>query len=213
MLMLHLGMSGQIFLLTPGSDYQRRKHDHLELDFDDGSRLAFNDARRFGLALLIKRADLAAHPAFAALGPEPLAASFSGQALAALLKDKRTDIKAALMDQRVVAGLGNIYVAEALFHAGIDPRRRADQVRGDHAARLAPAIKKVLRASIRAGGSTLKDYRRTDGELGYFQHKFAVYSRAGKACPGCTCDISKTGGIERTTQAGRSTFFCPRKQK
>ena len=182
-LVLHLGMSGQIFLIHKGSTYEARKHDHFELDFDDGSRLAFNDARRFGQVLLVAEEDLDAHPAFKGLGPEPLEPAFTGKALAALLFGKKADIKTALMDQKTVAGLGNIYCSEALFHAGIDPRRPAGQLGERECSVLAAAIKKVLRAAIRAGGSTLKDFRHADGELGYFQHKFAVYGRGGKGLP------------------------------
>ena len=212
-LVIHLGMSGQIFLVPPGQVHIRRKHDHLVMDFDDGSKLAFNDARRFGVVLLLEEGHINEHKAFSGLGPEPLERSFTGKTLAKLLEGCKTDIKAALMDQRTVAGLGNIYVSEALFLAGISPRRRAATVQGQKADDLAAAIKKVLLAAIRAGGSTLKDYRQADGELGYFQHSFAVYDRAGQACPGCTCAVNKTGGIERIVQGGRSTFFCPRKQK
>jgi formamidopyrimidine-DNA glycosylase len=212
-LVIHLGMSGQIFLIPPGPHPELRKHDHLVIDFDDGSRLAFNDARRFGIVLLLEAGMLAEHEAFRNLGPEPLERGFTGKVLAHALKGRKTDIKAALMDQRTVAGLGNIYVSEALFHAGIDPRRQAATIDGAQATRLVAAIKKVLKAAIAAGGSTLKDYRQADGELGYFQHRFAVYDREGGPCPGCTCHVSKTGGIERIVQGGRSTFFCPRKQK
>jgi formamidopyrimidine-DNA glycosylase len=212
-LIIHLGMSGQIFLVPPGQAFTPRKHDHLVLTFDNGSILAFNDARRFGIVLLLTREEFKTHNTFRALGPEPLERGFNGKVLAETLKGRKSDIKAALMDQRTVAGLGNIYVSEALFYAGISPRRQAGTVRGDTALKLAAAIKKVLQAAIKAGGSTLKDYRQADGELGYFQHSFAVYGREGKACPGCTCQVSRTDGIEKIVQAGRSTYFCPRKQK
>lgn len=212
-LVIHLGMSGQIFLIAPGQEHAARKHDHFALTLDDGSRLVFNDARRFGIVLLLEQAGLEEHAAFRGLGPEPLEPSFNGKKLAQLLEGKRCDIKAALMDQRVVAGLGNIYVSEALFRSAIDPRRQAGSVRGAEAAALVKAIKEVLRAAIKAGGSTLKDYRQSDGELGYFQHSFSVYGRDGKPCPGCTCKVVKTGGITQIAQAGRSTYFCPRKQK
>ena len=182
-LVLHLGMSGQIFLIRKASAYEARKHDHFELDFDDGSRLAFNDARRFGQVLLVEKEDLDRHPAFKGLGPEPLDPAFTGKALAARLFGKKSDIKTALMDQKIVAGLGNIYCSEALFHAGIDPRRPAGELAPKECGVLAAAIKKVLRAAIRAGGSTLKDFRHADGELGYFQHKFAVYSRERQGLP------------------------------
>lgn len=211
-LVIHLGMSGQIFLMAPGHIYKARKHDHLIMKFDDGSQLAFNDARRFGVVLLLDKGELETHPSFRDLGPEPLERAFNGKKLAQLLAGKKTDMKAALMDQRVVAGLGNIYVSEALFLAGIGPKRKAGTIKESQANALAAAIKKVLNAAIKAGGSTLKDYRQADGELGYFQHRFAVYDREAKPCPGCTCDVKKTGGIRRIVQGGRSTFYCPRKQ-
>jgi len=211
-LVIHLGMSGQIFLMAPGHIYKQRKHDHLIMKFDDGSQLAFNDARRFGIVLLLDKSELETHPSFRDLGPEPLERSFTGKKLAQLLAGKKTDMKAALMDQRVVAGLGNIYVSEALFLAGISPKRKAGTIKGGEADALVSAVKKVLNAAIKAGGSTLKDYRQADGELGYFQHRFAVYDREGKPCPGCTCDVKKTRGITRIVQGGRSSFYCPRKQ-
>ena len=146
------------------------------------------------------------------LGPEPLDKAFTGGALAAALKGRKTAIKQALLDQRIVAGLGNIYVCEALFHAGIDPRRAAGTLTKKECAALVREIRAVLARAIEAGGSTLRDYRRADGELGYFQHSFSVYDREGKACSGCACQVSRTGGVQRIVQGGRSTFFCPRRQ-
>jgi len=211
-LLIHLGMSGRININFPADDYIPAKHDHMVITFDDGKHMVFNDARRFGMVYLLPTPDLDALPSLAALGPEPLDKAFTGKVLEAALAGKNTDIKAALMDQRVVAGLGNIYVCEALFYAGINPKRKASTIKGDEAKRLRDEIQRVLKAAIKAGGSTLRDYRQASGELGYFQHNFGVYDRVGKACPGCTCDIKKTGGIDRIVQAGRSTFFCARKQ-
>ncbi|MCB9990524.1 MAG: bifunctional DNA-formamidopyrimidine glycosylase/DNA-(apurinic or apyrimidinic site) lyase [Rhodospirillales bacterium] len=210
---LHLGMSGRVNLIAPGQDYDVQKHDHLLFGFDDGSRMAFNDARRFGMVMLSDEQDLDAHPSFAGLGPEPLDNAFSSPVLSAALAGKKTPVKIALLDQRVVAGLGNIYVSEALFMAGILPQRPAGSLSEIECETLVQAIRTVLDKAIAAGGSTLKDYRRADGELGYFQHQFSVYDRAGKACPGCSCNVSRTGGIEKITQGGRSTYFCARKQK
>jgi formamidopyrimidine-DNA glycosylase len=153
--------------------------------------------------------ELAAHPLLAGLGPEPLEEAFTAEVLAAALAGKATPVKVALLDQRVVAGLGNIYVCESLFRAGISPLRPAGGVTAAEMARLVPAIKDVLTEAIAAGGSSLRDHVRPDGELGYFQHSFAVYGRDGEACPGCTCD----GAIQRLVQAGRSTFFCAKRQK
>ncbi len=210
---LHLGMSGRILLLAPGQDYTLQKHDHLIIDFKGGARMVFADPRRFGMVMLARDDALEALPSFANLGPEPLDNRFSGPVLHDKLKNKKTVMKAALMDQRVVAGLGNIYVCEALFYAGIHPERVAATVSAGEAERLVQAIRRVLNDAIAAGGSTLKDHRKVNGDLGYFQHQFAVYDRAGKACPDCACDVSKVGGVEKITQSGRSTYFCPRKQK
>ncbi len=212
-LVLHLGMSGRVTLVPPGDAYVMQKHDHLIFHFDDGTVLAFNDPRRFGMVLLAGNDnELASLKAFAGLGPEPLGNDFSGAVLYQTLKGRKTLIKAALLDQRLVAGLGNIYVSEALYGAGIDPRRQAGSLSAAEAELLVQQIRDVLNRAIAAGGSTLKDYRHADGELGYFQHDFAVYDRAGAACPACDCDVSKTGGIKKIMQAGRSTYFCPQKQ-
>ncbi len=213
----HLGMTGRMTILN-GKDNARDeppgRHDHLLLDFEGGTQVRFNDARRFGLVVLAEdEAALSDHRLLADLGPEPLSNAFSGPVLAAALKGRRTPIKAALLDQRIVAGLGNIYVSEALFHAGISPRRSAYRVAGVRAEKLAGAVKQVLAAAIEAGGSSLRDYVQPSGELGYFQHAWAVYGREGEACPGCDCQVGASGGIQRITQSGRSTFFCPRRQR
>lgn len=209
----HLGMSGRMFIDAPGANAPVGKHDHVIFTMDDGTVIRFNDTRRFGMLDLWPSDDLDAHPWLSALGPEPLSNAFSGPALAAALKGRRTPIKAALLDQRVVAGLGNIYISEALFFAGLSPRRTAAAVQGQRAERLARAIKQVLGKAIAAGGSSLRDYVQPSGELGYFQHEWAVYGREGEACPGCDCDIGVTGGIRRIVQSNRSTFFCPRRQR
>lgn len=209
-LVLHLGMSGRILIEAKG--YKPQKHDHLTMVLDDGRVVVFNDPRRFGMAFMVDEAGLENDPAFRELGPEPLSNQFSGPVLAAGLSEKRTPVKVALLDQHVVAGIGNIYASEALFLAGIDPQRTAGSLSRPETETLAKAIRSVLTKAIKAGGSSLKDYRKVSGELGYFQHHFTVYGRDGQACPGCTCDISKTGGILKIPQAGRSTFYCPRKQ-
>jgi formamidopyrimidine-DNA glycosylase len=208
-LLAHLGMSGRMVLGGNGAAEDRR-HDHVVLSFDDGAVLRFNDARRFGLVDWAEsEAELAQHKLLAALGPEPLSNEFNGVALAGLLAGKATPIKAALLDQRVVAGLGNIYVCESLFYAGISPRRRAGTVQGERAERLARAIRRVLERAIEAGGSSLRDYVQASGELGYFQHQFAVYGKEGEACPECDCGKA----IKRIVQGGRSTFYCAKRQK
>ena len=175
--------------------------------------MRFCDPRRFGLVDLCREDDLASHRLLADLGPEPLGNEFNGPRLAAALAGRNTPIKAALLDQKTVAGLGNIYICEALFQAGLSPRRKAATVQGRRAERLAAAIRDVLGRAIDAGGSSLRDYVQPTGELGYFQQRWAVYGREGEACPGCTCDIGQTGGIGRIVQSNRSTFFCPRFQR
>ncbi len=208
----HLGMSGRLYI-EPGAPSEAGKHDHLILTADDGTTVRLNDARRFGLVTLDRTETLDRHPLLAGLGPEPLGNAFNGPALAAALAGKRTPIKAALLDQKVVAGLGNIYISEALFHAGLSPRRLAASVQGNRAERLAAAVKTVLERAIAAGGSSLRDYVQPTGELGYFQHAWAVYGREGEPCPGCDCDVAATGGVRRMVQSNRSTFYCPRRQR
>jgi formamidopyrimidine-DNA glycosylase len=206
-LLLHLGMSGRI--TTGDAATEHAKHDHVILTLDDGTVVRFNDARRFGLLDYMKRDEETEHPLLAAMGPEPLEPGFDGASLTNALAGKMTPIKAALLDQRVVAGLGNIYVCEALYRAGISPRRLAGTIAGARADKLAAAIKSVLTEAIEAGGSSLRDYVQTDGELGYFQHHWAVYGREGEPCPGCNC----TEGVRRIVQSGRSSFFCAKRQR
>lgn len=211
-LLCHLGMSGRL-LVSNGKTGPPGRHDHIILVTDAGGEVRFNDARRFGMMDLVEEARLGEHRLIAGLGPEPLGNDFNGPELARRLAGKRTSLKAALMDQRVVAGLGNIYVSESLFRAGLSPRRRAYTVGRGRAERLVRAIRDVLMKAIQAGGSSLRDYRQTSGELGYFQHDWAVYDRAGQACPGCACDPARTGGIRRIVQANRATFYCPTRQR
>lgn len=211
-LIAHLGMSGR-FRVFDGALPPPEPHDHVVFETDAGATVRFHDPRRFGFMDLIDTADVGRHPMLARLGPEPLGEGFSGDVLAPSLKGRRAPIKAALLDQSVVAGLGNIYACEALFRAGISPKRTAATVQGGRADKLASAIKDVLADAIAAGGSSLRDHRQTSGELGYFQTTFAVYDREGRACPGCTCDPVATGGVKRIAQSGRSTFYCARKQR
>lgn len=210
---LHLGMSGKIKIYKEGRVYDREKHDHFCVTMHDGSRAVFNDARRFGMLFLVNAVSCDKEKPFNAMGPEPLEKPFNGKVLAQALKGKKTPIKTALLDQRVVAGVGNIYACEALFNAGISPLRPAGALTADECAGLAKEIQVVLKKAIRAGGSSLRDYRNTKGDLGYFQHHFEVYDREGKPCTGCTCKALKTGGVQRIVQAGRSTFYCPVKQR
>jgi len=208
-ILAHLGMSGRLVLSEAGAPAPADPHDHVVFAFDDGAVLCFNDARRFGLLDYVAGRDLARHPRLKDLGPEPLDDAFTGAALARSLAGKATPIKAALLDQRVVAGLGNIYVSESLYWAGLSPRRRAGTVSGQRAERLAAAIRHVLERAIAAGGSSLRDYVQSSGELGYFQHQWAVYGKEGEPCPGCDC--SKR--IRRIVQSGRSTFYCAKRQR
>ncbi len=211
-MILHLGMSGRLDV-TRGGRPAPGPHDHVVFDLEGDIRVCFNDVRRFGLLTLAREEGLAEHRLLAGLGPEPLGNEFDGAVLGAALRGRKTPIKAALLDQRVVAGLGNIYASEALFRAGISPRRSAATVQRGRAARLAEVVRGVLSEAIEAGGSSLRDYVQPSGELGYFQHCWAVYGHEGEPCPGCDCEVARTGGVRRLVQSGRSTFYCPRKQR
>ncbi len=209
--LLHLGMSGRM-VLTPLRPNAVTPHEHLVLETNDGWRLGFVDPRRFGSVDLVATKQEDTHKLLAELGPEPLDPSFSPASLSASLIGKRTPIKAALLDQKVVAGLGNIYVCEALFRARLSPLRSAHTIPGTRAARLVPAIKDTLREAIDAGGSSLRDYVQPDGELGYFQHAWKVYGHEGDPCERCP-GRPACPGIRRITQSARSTFYCPRTQR
>jgi formamidopyrimidine-DNA glycosylase len=210
---LHLGMSGRIFVKPDIRSYALSKHDHLIVHLSNGSGVVFNDARRFGIVYLIDSDALESHPAFKGLGPEPLSKSFSGPVLLKKLEGKKIAIKVALMDQRVVAGVGNIYASEALFEAAIDPRRAAGSLREKEGALLVKTIRSVLNKAIASGGSTLRDYRKSDGTLGEFQHKFLVYGKDGRPCPRCAKGGKAKSVIQKIVQGGRATFFCPVCQK
>ena len=224
-LLMHLGMSGSFRVIkqddeeTPGEfHYPRGKdsvHDHVVFHMSSGADIVFNDPRRFGFMKIIGRGEIEREPHLKDLGPEPLGNEFDAAMLATACAGKKTSLKAALLDQRVVAGLGNIYVCEALFRAHLSPRRLAATLatrKGeptDHARRLVEAIHAVLNESIRAGGSSLRDHRQTSGELGYFQHSFQVYDREGEPCRTDGCG----GVVKRFVQNGRSTFWCPKCQR
>ncbi len=209
-LLIHLGMSGRILIsgqILGGFAHTHpapAKHDHVILDMENGARITFNDARRFGAMDLMKTAAADGHWLLRDLGPEPLGNSFDETYLVERLRGRATPIKSALLDQKIVAGLGNIYVSEILYRAGIDPRRQAGRIAAARVAALVPLTRGVLAEAIEAGGSSLRDYRQTDGELGYFQHSFRVYDREGEPCrnPGCGAPI------RRIVQSGRSSFFC-----
>jgi len=223
-LLMHLGMSGSFHVLKKQSrqlgryHHERAKHlahDHVVFHLSSGATVTFNDPRRFGSMKLVPRSRLDDEPLLKGLGPEPLGNAFDAAMLAAACRGKQTSLKAALLDQRVVAGLGNIYVCEALYRARLSPKRMASTVAdrkgapNERAARLVEAIKAVLDAAIKDGGSSLRDHRLTDGDLGMFQHHFRVYDREGEPCRTSGCH----GTVKRIVQNGRSTFYCPVCQK
>ena len=223
-LVMHLGMSGSFHVFAEtdkhlGRYHRRRQkqvaHDHVVFHMSSGASVTFNDPRRFGSMKLVKREKLDVEPSLMGLGPEPLGNEFDAAMLARACQGKKTSLKAALLDQRVVAGLGNIYVCEALYRAQLSPKRLASTIAGrngvpnERAERLVDAIKAVLHEAIEAGGSSLRDHRLTDGDLGMFQHRFRVYDREGENCPTPGC----RGTVKRIVQNGRSTFYCPMCQK
>ena len=210
-ILIHLGMSGRMLIEGAGvGDFHRDpsilpRHDHVVFETDEGTRITLNDARRFGMVDLIRGSS----PLLDVLGPEPLEDSFTGAVLSAAFEGRRAPVKAALLDQGVVAGLGNIYVSESLHRAGIDPRRAAGRIGRARLDALVGHIKDVLTEAIAAGGSSLRDHRQATGELGYFQHSFRVYDREGAPCPRPGCN----GTIHRIVQSGRSSFWCPSCQR
>jgi len=224
-LIMHLGMSGR-FLVTrggsttmPGEFHHEHggsgAHDHVVFQLSNGASITYNDARRFGFMDLVPRSEIETCRHFAGMGIEPLGNELSGETVAALFAGKRTPLKAALLDQRLIAGLGNIYVCEALFRTGLHPEAPAGSLvtkagkPTDKAHELAAVIRDVLSEAVTAGGSTLRDHAQVDGSLGYFQHSFRVYDREGVPCVTPAC----TGIVERLVQSGRSTFYCPVCQK
>jgi formamidopyrimidine-DNA glycosylase len=223
-LIMHLGMSGSFHVFRENDDtlgryyHERPKrlaHDHVVFHMSSGATVTFNDPRRFGSMKLVARGKLDTGPLLKGLGPEPLGNEFDAAMLALACHGKKTSLKAALLDQRVIAGLGNIYVCEALYRARLSPKRMASTIAdrngapNERAQRLVEAIKAVLEAAIKDGGSSLRDHRLTDGDLGMFQHNFRVYDREGERCPTPGC----RGTIKRIVQNGRSTFYCPVCQK
>lgn len=205
-LIIHLGMSGRM-LISDGDALI--KHDHVVLDMENGKLITFNDPRRFGMMDLCATDKLDEHRMFKGMGPEPLGNAFDAKYLSNRLKGRKMPIKSALLDQKIVVGLGNIYVCEALWRAGIPPTQHAGDIKPKKMNLLVPTIRDVLSEAIDSGGSSLKDYRQADGELGYFQHRFAVYGREGEPCKTEDCNQS----IVRIVQSGRSTFYCPKCQK
>ena len=214
-LLIHLGMSGRMLISgDPLGQFVHdhpapEKHDHVLLQMDNGARITFNDPRRFGAMDLMATEGADRHKLLATIGPEPLGNDFHEDHLVAALEGRNMPIKSALLDQRIVAGLGNIYVCEALYRAGIHPARKAGRISRQRRAALVPIIRDVLTEAIAAGGSSLRDFRQTDGELGYFQHRFDVYGREGEPCRTPGCDQK----IRRIVQSGRSSFYCGQCQR
>ena len=214
-LLVHLGMSGRMTVSgDPLGQFAHNhpsaeKHDHVVFDMDNGARVTFNDPRRFGAMDLLETATADAHKLLCDIGPEPLGNDFNESYLVDQLKSRKTPIKSALLDQKIVAGLGNIYVCETLYRAGISPKRHVNKISAPRIAELVPIIREVLSEAIEAGGSSLRDFRQADGELGYFQHSFDVYGREGEPCK--TPECGKV--ILRITQSGRSSFYCAQCQR
>ncbi len=209
--LIHLGMSGRMLIERVGRNAMPA-HEHLTLETEDGTVVGFVDPRRFGSVDLVATEAEDQHRLLADLGPEPLDEAFSAATLSAALSGRRTPLKAALLDQKNVAGLGNIYVCEALFRAGLSPTRQAHTVKPGPMRRLVAEIKATLGEAIAAGGSSLRDYVQPDGELGYFQHAWKVYGREGAPCPACPGPPG-CAGVARIVQSGRSTFYCPQRQR
>ncbi len=202
--LIHLGMSGRM-MLGAGPAPEPARHDHIIVETDDGQHLVYRDARRFGFMDLIEAGELADHPRLAGLGIEPLGPDLTGRRLRGIFAGRRAPLKAALLDQRRIAGLGNIYVCEALNRARLNPDRPAGSLSAAEARALARAVRETLEDAVAAGGSSLRDYVQASGELGWFQHSWRVYGREGSPCP---CG-RKGAVVRRTVRSGRSTFFCP----
>ena len=214
-LLIHLGMSGRMLISgDPLGQFVHEhpapeKHDHVVFHMENGARVTFNDPRRFGAMDLLDTATASDHPLLVSIGPEPLGNDFNEDYLVKKLEGRKTPIKSALLDQKIVAGLGNIYVCEALYRAKISPKRHVNKISQERISSLVPIIRDVLTDAIAAGGSSLKEFRQADGELGYFQHSFDTYGRENEPCRGEDCD----GEIVRITQSGRSSFYCPQCQR
>lgn len=208
----HLGMSGR-FCVDGEPPPPLHAHDHVIVRTESGAVVRFHDPRRFGFMDLVAQNALAGHPNLAALGPDPFSHEFTAAYLASRLSGRVAPLKVMLLNQSLVAGMGNIYASESLFRARLSPQRMAGTVQGANAERLVKAIRETFVDAIAAGGSSLRDHRQPSGELGFFQHRFAVYDRAGEPCPGCCCAWAETGGIRRIVQGGRATYFCSRRQR
>ncbi len=207
----HMGMSGRIKISEAMPD-SLEKHDHVVIKTDNGVMI-YNDARRFGLITCFPTDKISDCPLFAKTGPDPFSQELTAKYLHEKFRRKKIPVKVALLDQSIIAGIGNIYASEALFDAGISPLRETDRISLKECGRLIESVRHTLEKAIEAGGSTLKDYHKPDGSEGYFQHKHCVYNKTGQPCPNCTCQTAVTGGIQKTVLAGRSSFYCATKQK
>lgn len=207
----HLGMSGRV-KISDKLPADLEKHDHVILRTDKGC-IIYNDARRFGLMTYTQSAQISEHHLFCHIGIDPFDKILTAQYLSKLFANRKSSIKTTLLDQSLINGIGNIYASEALYEAGISPLRSASELTLSEIEKLIDAVRKTLKKAIASGGSTLRDYRKPDGSMGYFQNEHCVYDKTGQRCPHCTCDLQKTGGIKRITQGGRSTFYCEHLQK
>lgn len=207
----HLGMSGKI-KICDSKPLCLQKHDHVVIETDKCT-LIFNDARRFGILTFCNSEDVDGHKVFARTGIDPFDKRLDGLYLFNKLKNKKIPVKVALLDQSIINGIGNIYASEALYDAALNPTREAQSLSLRECETLIKSIRTILNKAIAAGGSTIHDYRKPDGSIGYFQNMHCVYNKTGQKCPDCTCDMAKTGGIKKTVQGGRSTYYCPVKQK
>ncbi len=206
----HFGMSGRIKFMDNINNLD--KHDHIIIKTNNGY-IIYNDARRFGLITYTKTNDIKNHHIFSKIGIDPFDSNLDATYLLDKLKNKNIEIKVALLDQSIINGIGNIYASEALYDARISPFKKSCNINTDEASRLINSVRKILNKAIKAGGSTLRDYKKPDGSTGYFQNEHCVYNKTGQRCPNCCCDLSKTQGIKKATQGGRSTFFCETLQK
>ncbi len=206
----HLGMSGKVKISNQKPN-PPEKHDHILMQTENGW-LIFNDARRFGLFCLWESDKIFSSPWFGKIGMDPFDKQLTATYLFEKLQKRKTPIKVVLLDQEIITGIGNIYASESLFRAHISPERSADKITHKECQTIIESVREVLKQAIEAGGSTLKDYQKPDGSLGYFQNLHCVYNKIGQRCPCCNCDVGKTGGIKKIVQAGRSTFYCPSKQ-
>lgn len=207
----HFGMSGKI-RIESSKDCKCEKHDHIIIETDKGT-IYYNDTRRFGLVLLCESDKLAEHHCFKHIGLDPWDANLTPEYLLAKLKGRKCAIKLSLLNQEIICGIGNIYASEILYRARILPDRASESVSLKEAAEIIKYTRIILEDAIKAGGSTIHDYRRPDGDIGYFQQHHCVYDKTGQRCPDCTCNVEKTGGIRKIVQGGRSTFYCPKLQK